>query len=278
MLSNDPYFEVFRLTPLPTVLLLVEDGVVTIAEANPAYLDLIGTKPTAITNKNFITWIKNEAENPNFYQYSTEIGKSVSRVLKTNERSSLKLNLKSVEILNTPIFDKNGKLEYILHVVKPIGIQQTTEKLLSLIISNTEEAFIVLNKDLLVTTFNEQFYRLYLFYFGIEVAEGESILTYAQPNRENLLRALYQNVLEGNVEHSLIDIELDSEIKKISLKYSPITDEHQEVIGVFVTAADVTAITNFEVQLKTREQELSLIFDNLTEIIFLLTVEFLSIW
>ncbi|MBP8067577.1 MAG: PAS domain S-box protein, partial [Pedobacter sp.] len=273
MLTNNPYHEIFRLTPLPTVLLSVKDGIATIVDMNLAYLELIGANEAAMVGEDFMTFVDAAAKNPIFHHYSAAIKKSVSQVLATKKINTIKLDLKKIEIQNTPTLNKDGELEFIMHVVKPFGNQQTNEKLLSLIVSNTEEAFIVLNKDLLITSFNERFYELYLTYFKIEVMAGESILLYAQPDRVPLLEKLYRNVLAGNVEHSEINIQYEGVDRKIAIKYSPIRNELREVFGIFVTVADVTAITNFEVQLKTREQELSLIFDNLNEIVFLINVE-----
>ena len=76
--------------------------------------------------------------------YSLAINKSISHVLKTRKENSINLKLKSLEVQNTPILAENGKLKFIMHVVKRVGI-----------------------------------YQLYLTYFGIEVVEGKSILAYA---------------------------------------------------------------------------------------------------
>ncbi|MEJ5994401.1 PAS domain S-box protein [Pedobacter sp. Du54] len=271
MLANSLYQEMFNLMPLPTVLLSVSEGMVSVVEANSAYLDLIGT--TIPAGENFLTMLENEAENLNLYQFSLAIKKSLTKAIKTKKPNTIKLSLKKIEIHHTPLVNKKGDVEYLLHVIKPIPIQHTTEKLLSLLISNTEEAFIVLDKDLNITSFNAKFYELYLTYFGINIIEGESIMLYAQPNRRVVLKKLYQNVLKGKVEHSVIDIEYQNEIRKISIKYSPIADENQHIIGVFVAASDLTEITKFEQQLKSKEQELSLIYNNLNEVVFLLTVE-----
>ena len=269
MLTNIPYQNIFKLTPFPTVLLSAHGQNIIVLEANLAYLNLIDSSATSIIGKNFISLL----DSTKFQPFSLEIKKSVDHVLKTKEKKSIRLTLKNLEIQHTPILAENGDLQFIVHTVKPIDTQQTAEKLISLILMNTEEGFILLNKDLLITSFNEKSFKLYQTYFGIDIVEGESILAYANNSRLELQKKLYQNVLDGNVEHSIIDIAYQKENKRISIKYSPITNEHQQIIGVFVTASDITAITNFEVQLKTREQELSLIYDNLVEMVFLLSVE-----
>ena len=269
MLTNIQYQNLFKLTPLPTILLSVQGQTIIVLEANLAYLNLIDSSATSIIGKNFISLLNHT----NLQQFSLEIKKSVDHVVKTKEEKSIRLTLRNLEVQNKPILFENGDLQFIVQTVKAIDTQQATEKLLSLIINNTEEGFIVLDKELKITSFNEKLSKLYQTYFGIDIVEGGSILTYARSNRLKLLKKLYQNVLNGNVEHSIIDIEYQNENKKISIKYSPITNEHQQVIGVFITVSDITAVTNFATQLNTREQELSLIYNNLVEVVFLLSVE-----
>ncbi len=273
LLTNSHYQQVFRLTPLPTIILSLKAGILIINDVNNAYLDLFGAKLNDIQGKSFIQWHQNEYENLNFHLFTTQIDKSLSAVLKTKKKSAITIKLKNVEIESSPIFDDNGNVESIVQVIKPLDIQQNAEILLSSIITNTEEAFIVLNRDLLLTSFNEQFYKLYLAYFGIEVAVGESILTYAKPNRRADLKKLYKNILSGKKEYSTIAVEYQGEIKKLSIKYNPITDSNKAVIGIFITILDDTQLKKFKSQLNTREQELALIFDNLNETIFLITLE-----
>jgi PAS domain S-box-containing protein len=273
MLTYSPYHDAFRLTPLPTALLLVSDNMITIFEANAAYLDLMEVQISSIIGKDLISLIEQEADNKSFCEYSLAIEQSIIEVFKTTKTSYLVLSLAGVEMMNTPILTQSGDLEFVMQTFKPIKIQSTTDKLLSLIINNTEEAFVVLDKDLVINSFNKKFYSLYQKYFGIEVEEGKSIFIYAQANRIELLKKIYQNVIAGNIAHSSIDFQYEQEIKKISIKYSPIRDTDQNVIGVFVAVADLTEVSKFESQLKNKEKELSLIYNNLNEIVFSLSVE-----
>lgn len=272
MLTNNTYSEIFKLTPLPIAMLLVKDRSIIVSEVNMAYLKLLQFKETEVLGANFIPLLNNISEQ------SALIQDSILSAFKKKETDSVKATFAKgsyrCKIDHIPITNENGEIEVILHILNPIAEQSnTTHRLLSSIISNTEEAFIVLNQELIITSFNEQFSKLYLDYFGISAEIGNSILVYAQPNRIQYLEKLYANVLRGNIEHSVIDITYKEEDRKIALKYSPIKDNKQDIIGVFVTAKDVTSITNFEAELKSREQELMLIFQNLTEIVFLIHVE-----
>ncbi len=272
MLAKNTYSEIFKLTPLPIAVLLVKDEGIIVSEANMAYLNLLQFKEKKVLGANFISLLHSVSEQSGLIQ------DSIFSAVKKKETNSIQATFAQgsyqCKIDNIPVINENGEIDIILHIVNPITEQNnTTHNLLSSIISNTEEAFIVLNQELIITAFNEQFNRLYSNYFGVYVEMGNSILKYAQPNRLPYLKKLYANVLKGNIEHSVIDITYKDENKKVALKYNPINDNKQNILGIFVTATDITAITNFEAQLKSREQELMLIFQNLTEIVFLIHVE-----
>ncbi len=112
---------------------------------------------------------------------------------------------------------------------------------LSLLIDHTEESFILLDRELIIRSFNRQFYLLYLKYFQIEVKKGVSILTYALPGRLEALKQTYERALEGLVQHSeLVFTDLEGISHIIELKYKPSRNAYQEIVGVFVSATDIT--------------------------------------
>ncbi|MGF1923720.1 MAG: PAS domain S-box protein, partial [Bacteroidia bacterium] len=272
MLTNNPYREIFRLTPFPMAILLVKSEDIVVYEANTGYLNLLQIPDDVVRKSTLLDLLHTSIE------CKGSIRNSILLVVESKEADVIEViytvSAGSCKVEHIYLTAGDDGQERIMQVITPISTQNhSTDSQFSLIINNTEEAFIVLNKELIITSFNERFSKLYYSYFGIQVVEGNSILLYAQEERMPLLRNLYDRVLQGNIEHSTIDLLYAGKIRKIALKYSPILDHQKTVTGVFVTAADVTAIKNFEVQLKTREQELSLIFENLTEIVFLINVE-----
>lgn len=287
MLDINPFYEVFRLSPFATLVLIVEKGSATVVDANIAYLDFIQTERVDVVDTNFFSLFGNERLDENSFFLGLAVKKSIAKVCESKRTDSFSVahyytsagTTKTVfnaniEIQHIPVIAENGEVEFILHMVKEAEQQiKTPELLLSSIIRNTEEPFILLNHNLIITSFNEQFAKLYHAYFGIEVVIGESILKYAQPNRIPMLKGLYQNVFTGKTEFSEMEVVYKGEVIRLDLKYSPIRGKDTKVVGVFVTALDVTEIKKVELQLKNKEQELTLIFDNLIEIVFLIHVE-----
>ncbi|MEX2600791.1 MAG: PAS domain S-box protein [Balneolaceae bacterium] len=128
---------------------------------------------------------------------------------------------------------------------------------MELLIDNTDESFILMDKDLRILSFNTQFDRLYQDYFGKKVRKGESILDYARTDRREKVRKIYERVLKGETEHSLLTVPLsDGSEKIISITYKPARGDHNEIVGAFVTASDVTKETYARREQKAAEAQI----------------------
>ena len=139
---------------------------------------------------------------------------------------------------------------------------------LQLLANNTEECFVLLNQHLQIVSFNQQFQTLYQAYFGVEVVKGRSIIDYAQPERRVVVRQIYDRVLAGASEQTELRIpKADGEVSIFKLIYKPAYDDHQKIIGAFVTISDITAATLATEALVKKEQELRRIFDESLDII-----------
>ncbi len=130
----------------------------------------------------------------------------------------------------------------------------------SLVINNTEEAFVLMDKDLMITAFNKQFENLYSQYFGIAIKLGESILNYALPERREGLQMTYKNVLSGLEEEAEIKIPVGDTHKIFSLKYKPAKNANDEIIGAFVSALDITHQRKAQGLIEESEEKYRVIF------------------
>lgn len=111
----------------------------------------------------------------------------------------------------------------------------------AILIDNTEESFILVDTDLTIVSYNNQFYNLNEKYLGLKVEKGKPILDYAQPERRELVKGIYKNVLTGKTEELELNLPLHEGSSKVFLiKFKPARNETDEVIGVFVTIRDIT--------------------------------------
>ncbi len=187
-------------------------------------------------------------------------------IRKSNERFSVEYS--------SVLFKGNGELQYISTVITDITERNRNTSQISLLMNNTAEAFVLIDKDLCISTFNLQFQRLYLKFFGISVTEGRSILDYAQPERKEIVRDVYQRVLKGADDFTEITIAVpDGEPKCFALRYSPAKDLHQVIIGAFVTITDVTEKKKTEEKLAASEKRFKALVENSADAVVVFTKE-----
>lgn len=144
--------------------------------------------------------------------------------------------------------DINGIVDNFRDVTE----KKIADEEMKLLMDNTEESFILINKELNIVSFNKQFEQMYLNLFGITVERGVSILAYAQQSRVEDLRLIYERVLNGE----RIEDELYVKEKVFSIAYKPAINDLGQVIGAFITAADITEKRKLELKkIEAIEQE-----------------------
>lgn len=173
---------------------------------------------------------------------------------------------------SSAIFENDKGEKYTSTIITDITERKRAEREIQLLINNTEEAFILVDNDLVIVSFNNQFENLYRNYFNVEVVKGTSILAYVPPERVEATQRAYSKALLGEEEISEIKIN-KGVIIIFELKYKPAKDENGNVIGVFVTGSDITKRKLAEEQLIIKERELSMIYNNVNDIIFMIDVD-----
>ena len=139
--------------------------------------------------------------------------------------------------------------------------QRNEELEMKLLINNTEECFVLIDNKLRIVSLNQQFRLLYSKFFGQDVCKGRNILDYAQPGRTEFVSSIYKNVLKGHSEASIVTAQSDEGKTHIfSIKYKPAIDDDGIIIGIFVTARDVTEEKEIQKQLETSEEKYRLLF------------------
>lgn len=145
-----------------------------------------------------------------------------------------------IEFSSVRFKDSRGENLYAT-LLKDISIRKRAEREMELLIYNTKESYVLLDKELRILSFNFQFARLYAKYFSKEVMKGDYILDYAQPERKEVLAQLYKRVLSGIAEEAELTIPSPGEgLRSIAMRYQPAVNESGGIIGVFVTGIDIT--------------------------------------
>ncbi len=160
---------------------------------------------------------------------------------------------KSDSLAKKPLSDSLTKQKHL----------EELEERLELLMVNTEECLLVVDTSLDVVTYNNKFKELYDYYFGINIKKGQSILEYVQPVRIEIVRKLYQDVLQGEICETEIQTKTpDGSIRFFINKFKPIYDNSRKIIGVFVSSFDITDSKNTLIALRKSEEKYHSIIEN----------------
>ncbi|MEN9299062.1 MAG: hypothetical protein RLZZ429_1375 [Bacteroidota bacterium] len=159
--------------------------------------------------------------------------------------------------VSSVIFKEEGQDEKTFTIIHDITERKrkeqellTSEANMRMILDNTDELFIIIDKDLNIINFNKATEEKSKQLLGVPFQKGKSILESAQPERIPLLKQLYAEVLQGAVRRSIVEIPPIHNNSKVvvDIRYGPIYS-NGEIIGVVINVRDVT-------ETKIKEEEL----------------------
>ncbi|MEC4048375.1 PAS domain S-box protein [Flavobacterium sp. SUN046] len=177
-----------------------------------------------------------------------------------------------VEVTSSIFKYKNGE-QRATSIISDISERKKLENENFMLVNNTEELFIMLDKDFKILSFNKQFQDIYLYYYGIELKTGVSIVGYISPERKRNQIQTYKNVLKGLNQENEVFLKKDDHFQYFLIKYKPIKNLNNIIDGISITAIDITKRKTVEQQLLERKQQLSLIYNSVNDIIFLVNNE-----
>ncbi len=152
---------------------------------------------------------------------------------------------------------KNGEVIGVFGIAKDITEKHHLQENLSMILNNTRESFMILDRKLNVVFYNESAKHHAEVILDRAIYEGMNILEIATPDRIPQLLELYNRVFEGQITQTEIPIEFqDRETVWISNVFSPVVNESGEIYNVIVTTLDITE--RKKSQLKLEKSELGL--------------------
>jgi PAS domain S-box-containing protein len=272
MIDPKIYLDIFQLFPDPCLLIRVSGSRFEIVDTNTAFLEMAGKAKTELfSNDIFEVFptdglvVEKEALKASFLNVISQgVPTSLSSrhfILPLPQNKPFEEHLWEVE--NIPL--KKGEITYILHRLRSIihevpltqlvgKDQKKSGEELSLILDNSEEAFVVVDKSLKIISFNLRYKELNNKFFNLEVHKGVSIFHYAQAQQKEYLQFLYSRIFQGYSETYEIAIPLTEGAKVyFQLHYKPAKNSTGDIIGAYVTVTDITQRKQEEEQLKLLE-------------------------
>jgi PAS domain S-box-containing protein len=144
------------------------------------------------------------------------------------------------------------------------------EKQLETIVENTYEAFLIVDKDLIVIGFNATFNKQYQLFFGKSIVKGESVLKFVLPGREDFVANIYSAVFKGQIIEREMPVDGHEQgILTFKNLYKPLYDEHKNVVAAFVSSIDITDNKNKETEILSREKRFRSLIENNFDVISL---------
>lgn len=151
-----------------------------------------------------------------------------------------------VLVNGNPILDDKNELEYFILVETDITVQKKNESIvkqseaeLNSFFNNTGSLHVLINKDFIVTAYNNKAEQLAKIIFKTNLIKGASVLlSIPVDNKKDFIHfanLAFQGIATTNREIHLSDIGQWWE-----LKYEPVNDGFGTVIGACFTASDIT--------------------------------------
>jgi PAS domain S-box-containing protein len=165
--------------------------------------------------------------------------------------------------VSSVIFSEKGadqKTFTIIHDISELKRREeelrAAERNMRVVLNNTDELFIILDKNLKIVNFNKVTEEKSKKLLGVPFEIGRSILDSADPQRLPYLKQLYDDVLNGTIRQNIVEIPSTADHPKIivNIRYAPLK-ENGEIIGVVINVHDITEAKEKEaILLQTNER------------------------
>lgn len=159
----------------------------------------------------------------------------------------------------------NGK-QYIATSVKSTAgnIAASNELLqLRLLMDNTEESCIVIDKGFIIITFNKQFEKEFYRITLIDILVGQSILIYTPDDKKVNAKNIFEKIFKGETVFTEASINSkNGEALIIACKFKPVKDETGNITGAFISCSDITDKKKIAQQLTLSEKRYKTIIEN----------------
>ena len=188
-----------------------------IIESSESYIKLLKDRKSHGTASGIVTAIRKSGEKI-LCEYS-------SKIFKTS---------KGAYRASTTLVDVNKRK------LKEQELKETS-KFMKMILDNTTESFIILDKNLDIVSFNKPAEDFAIKLINVPLQKGNSIFTLAEKADHPRLQEMYNYILQGNSlsnNYTLKNATDQQTIFKIS--YSPVKDENDVYSNIMINAKDIT--------------------------------------
>lgn len=161
-----------------------------------------------------------------------------------------------LNITNIPNI-QSGKIVGVFGIAKDITEKEKLQENLSMILSNTKESFMIINRDLEIIFFNKKAASETKQLLQKELKRGMNVFELSHPDRIPLLRMLYREVFKGSSKLIEVDLEDSNGVHRwFANSFSPVQNDEGIIEYVTVTVVEITESKKAQIKLEQSERGL----------------------
>ncbi len=165
--------------------------------------------------------------------------------------------------------DVTDNISYALDKIKIRALQNRSEANLKSIFDTTNVSYLLLDTSYKIIALNQQMKDVYINVAGVKMKEGDNLIELLLPEKKEDTKALYDAVVQTNrSEDYETTYEKNGTFTHLLANVKPIHDG-KKVIGICISAIDITERKTTYDELKKSEANLRSIFDT-TEVNYML--------
>jgi len=284
MIDREKIIEIFKASPTPTSILKPSDATFIYVQVNDAYCEMTQTgHEELIGNDLFEKFPANPDEKEPYG--ATRLLRSFEKVLYTRKedkiptiRYDLMLDGKVYKeiywkVINKPVLDDNGDVEFIINSATPITEQVLSERARNLMLNNTEDSFLYMDRSLNIVDFNTKFFLNYKDIFDGRLQRNTKIFEHIQADQKDEFLDIFERVLSGETitfDNAVNDINEGKRYFTVNIK--PAINEG-EIVGIFISLLEKTDEQLARMDLRRKEERFRALVENGNDIVLILDPE-----
>ncbi|MBO9682194.1 MAG: PAS domain-containing protein [Flavisolibacter sp.] len=134
------------------------------------------------------------------------------------------------------------------------GISFSNEEVLTIILNNLDEIFILVDRDLRVAHITEQTKEKLRKNFGISISKESSVPELVSPERHASMYQIYRDVFEGQERTTITEVNTLTGVMVFETHFKPARNTDGEIVGALISSKDITGIKKAEDLLKVTEE------------------------
>lgn len=167
-----------------------------------------------------------------------------------------------IEELKSSEEELRQSLEHVYTLNEDLTNSEATIKA---IFDSSQEAIIFLDKNLKIITLNKNAENLFKHYHNTDNIIGKNFNQYIFPSTQNVFHRFFNKAIEGKSVHKKIVLQIPSTniLRSFEVKYQPVINKNNEIIGVNFSMQDITTFRRLEKAKKDADKKYKLLFSKM---------------